>query len=107
MSNLSTDGAATTTSTVQQRGRPRKTVTKSCAERAKTYRDRLKSEGLREVKCFLRPEHLHYLQAIRDIHGGTIADAVAVALTAVLRGEISAPSSGHESPPQSSAIHLG
>lgn len=71
-------------------GRPPKAGAKSPAERAKTYRERLKSDGLKEVKCYLDAEHLAYLRGICDIHGGTIADAVALAVSAVMRGELSA-----------------
>lgn len=106
MSILSTDGSTTTSSTVQQRGRPRKSDAKSCAERAKTYRQRLKADGRKEVKCFLGPEHLAYLDGLCKIYGGTIADAVALALTVALTGECSTPAPVHRSPQKPSLILL-
>lgn len=72
------------------RGRPRKVEAKSPAERTKAYRDRLKADGLKEVKCYIGAEHLAFLKVLRDLHGGTIADAVVLALTAVMRGELPA-----------------
>lgn len=108
MSNVSIDDSTAVTATIQPqpRGRPRKTDAKSPAERAKAYRNRLKIEGLKEVKCFLRPDHLAYLRGLCDIHDVTIADAVALALTAAMRGEMSAPSTAHELPPEPSLILL-
>jgi hypothetical protein len=47
----------------------------------------LKASGRREVKCYLDAEHLAYLKGICAIHGGTIADALALALSALIRGE--------------------
>lgn len=69
------------------RGRPRKSHPKSPAERTKAYRERLKTGGLREVKCYLSPEHLAYLKALCELHQVAIADAVGMALTALIRGE--------------------
>ena len=37
----------------------------------------MKAGGLKEVKCYLGAEPLAYLKGLCDIHGGTIADAVA------------------------------
>lgn len=70
------------------RGRPRKPDAKSPAERAKAYRERRQRDGMKEVKCYLNAEHLAYLKGLCDIHGGTIADAIALALSAVMRGEL-------------------
>lgn len=74
--------------TTQRRGRPPKADAKTIAERAKAYRERLRKDGLKEIKCYLSAEHLAYLKVLCDIHGGTIADSVALALTAVMRGEL-------------------
>jgi len=98
---LRTSAASTPT-----RGRPCKANAKSAAERAKDYRDRLKADGLKEVKCYLSPEHIAYLKVLCEIHGGTVADAVALALTALMRGELPAQSSGSQSRPGTALILL-
>lgn len=92
--------------THRARGRSCQAKTKTQAERAKAYRERLKAEGLKEVKCFLSPEHLAYLRGLCDIHGGTIADAVALALTAAIRGEVPTMLPANKSPSQQSLILL-
>lgn len=74
-------------STVPGRGRPRKAGALSPAERAKSSRARKRAAGLKEVKCFLTPEQIAYLDAICKIHQVTIAEAISLALTAKLRGE--------------------
>ena len=78
------------------RGRPRQPDTLTPAERAKRYRDRLKAEGLKEVKCYLSPAQLAYLKGVCEIHQVTIADAISLSVTAVLRGEFpAAPAGAH------------
>ena len=57
------------------------------AERAKAYRARRKATGCKEVKCYLEPEHIAYLSAVCTAHQVHIAEAVALALTALIRGE--------------------
>lgn len=74
-------------STGRTPGRPAKLDAKTTAERARDYRARLKADGLKAVKCHLPPEAIAYLEALRKIHGVTLADAVSMALAAVIRGE--------------------
>ena len=57
------------------------------AERAKAYRARRKATGCKEVKCYLEPEHIAYLSAVCTAHQVHIAEAVALALTALIRSE--------------------
>lgn len=68
-------------------GRPCKPDALTPAQRAKGYRNRLNARGLTAVKCHLPPEAVAYLRALCDIHGITISEAVAMAVTAALRGE--------------------
>lgn len=65
----------------------------SQAERAKSYRARKKGEGLKEIKCYLGPEQLAYLDALCKIHQVPIAEAISLALNALLRGEAPQPRS--------------
>lgn len=88
------------------RGRPGKADAKTPAARAKAYRERLKADGFKEVKCYLDAEHLAYLQGLCDIYGVTIAEAVTLALSAVIRGELPAQPPAGESLPQPSVILL-
>jgi len=74
-------------STDRTPGRPVKPDAKTAAERAKTYRNRQKASGLREVKCALPKEAIAYLEALRKIHNISISDAITLALAAVVRGE--------------------
>lgn len=60
---------------------------KTTAERSKSYRERQKSDGLKAIKCHLPPETIAYLEALREIHGVTLADAISLAVIAVIRGE--------------------
>jgi hypothetical protein len=72
---------------VRTPGRPSKPDAKTPAQRAKAYRDRQKACGLRTVKCALSPEAIAYLEALREIHGVTISEAISMAVMAVIRGE--------------------
>lgn len=78
-------------STCRPRGRTCKADAKTTAERSRDYRARLKSKGLKEVKCHLDAEQLAYLNALRTIHNVTISEAVSLALTALIRGEMPKP----------------
>lgn len=102
---ITANGTRVAEPTSPTRGRPPTADAKTDAERKKAQRDRLKARGLKEVKCFLSAEHLAYLRVLREVHGVTIADAVALAVTAVMRGELPTQSPT-ESPRQQSLILL-
>jgi hypothetical protein len=70
------------------RGRPRNPDALTAAERSKQYRDRLKAEGFKEVKCYLSPAQVAYLIAVCRSHRVTIAEAVSLSLTALVRGDV-------------------
>lgn len=67
-------------------GHPRKPAAQTQAERSKAYRDRRQAEGLKSVKCFLAPDQMAYLSALCQIHQITIAEAISVALTSLMKG---------------------
>lgn len=74
-------------SPVRMPGRPQKPNAKTTAQRAKAYRQRQKADGLKAVKCYLPPEGIAYLNALRQIHGVTISDAILMVMMSVIRGE--------------------
>ena len=68
------------------RGRPRQPDALTQAERSKGYRARRQAEDRKAVKCFLAQDQIAYLSAICKIHKVTIAEAIGLALTALITG---------------------
>jgi len=71
--------------------RARKPEAQTQAERSKAYRDRRQAEGLKSVKCFLAPDQMAYLSALCEIHRITIAEAISLALTSLIKGASAPP----------------
>lgn len=69
----------------------RKPEAQTQAERSKAYRDRRQAEGLKSVKCFLAPDQIAYLSAVCQIHQVTIAEAISLALTSLIKGTTGSP----------------
>jgi hypothetical protein len=80
------DGSSNANSPV--RGRPPKTDALTDAERSKAYRQRRQAEGLRAVKCLLEPDQMLYLSALCQMYEVTISEAVGLAVTALITGNI-------------------
>ncbi len=74
----------------------RKPEAQTQAERSKAYRDRRLAEGLKSVKCFLAPDQMAYLSAVCQIHQVTIAEAISLALTSLIKGKSGSPSAFSE-----------
>lgn len=74
----------------------RKPEAQTQAERSKAYRDRRLAEGLKSVKCFLAPDQMAYLSAVCQIHQVTIAEAISLALTSLIKGTSASPSAFSE-----------
>lgn len=68
-------------------GRPSKPDVLTPAQRSKAYRAGLKDKGLTAVKFYLEPVAMAYLGALCEVHRITISEAVAMAVSAALRGE--------------------
>ncbi len=49
------------------------------------------AEGLRSVKCFLAPDQIAYLSILCQIHQITIAEAIILALTSLIKGSSGSP----------------
>jgi hypothetical protein len=57
------------------------------AERARVARQRKKANSLQAVKIYLSRDELSLLHGVCDIHGLTLSQAVALAVTHLMRGE--------------------
>lgn len=88
MTDLAALALPATPATASRRpGRPRSPDALTPAQRAKAYRHRQRADGLTAVKCYLPPEAMAYLRALGDIHAVSLSEAVALAVTAAVRGE--------------------
>lgn len=82
------DFVETTTSCApaRPRGRPRSGHAKTDAERSKVYRAARKASGMKAIKCYLTAEQTAYLNALSQIHEVTMAEAIGLAVTSLIRG---------------------
>ena len=85
MSKPSSENHAEAARPVLDQPRP----SQSPAQRSKAYRERRSAEGRHAVKCYLTPEQKAYLSALCEIHQVSIAEALGLALTRMIRGESS------------------
>jgi hypothetical protein len=74
-----------------QKSSARKPEAQTQAERSKAYRDRQQAEGLKSVKCFLAPDQMAYLKSVCQIHNCTIAEAISLAMTCLMKGTFAMP----------------